>query len=699
MAILNKIRSKGIFLIIVIAMALFAFILADVIQNGGFASAKSENTIATINGKDIGRIDFANRVQATQQNFGGQLSSVQAVNRVWDDMVKQTLLDEQINKLGIDVGNQQLISAIEDQFGANPEFFRDGRFDFNQFQAYIEQLKYDSPQAYQQWLVTEEALADQAKNDIYFDLIQAGLGVTSAEAKEIYKVNNTDFTIHYVKVPFTFIKDDEVEVTDAEINKYINDHREEFKTDGARDMRYVLFEEKATAEDEENIKNSLRALLNDHKVFNKAAGMEEDVKGFRNTTNYETYLNEYSELGFEDVFQYKQDVAKNVADTLFNLGKGAIYGPYKDAGFWKYTKIADTRQMPDSVSVRHILIGHNEGGMDIDRTREEAQQLADSIMSVITADISKFGEMAEEFSDDPTAKEGKADWLVRPKDTNEVIDFAFFNESGSAKVIEFPYGYIVTYIEDVRNIQKTVKLATLAQKIEPSEETLNKIFTEVTSFQIAAGEGDFAQEAEAKGYNVRTVNNLRPLDENISGIGSHRNIVQWAFEETTNPGSINRYEINQGHLVVQVTSKTTAGVQGIDAASAKVRPILMKQKKVAKIKERMSGENLDDIGGNFGTQMKTQSNVTFLEPNLEGNEQGVVAKAFGLKDGEISDPIEGKTGVYIIQVQRRTLPDDLGSYNGIIHQENEKILPKATDKIMEALKEKADIKDRRANFY
>ncbi|HLS29641.1 MAG TPA: peptidylprolyl isomerase [Flavobacteriaceae bacterium] len=704
MSVLNNIRKRGIFLIIVIAMALFAFILADLIGQGSFSN-ETQNNIATINGQDISYFEFNNRVNAVQQNSPQNLTTIQAVNQLWDATIQQTLIEEQMDKLGIDIGNRQLITALEMQFGGNPEYLTDGQFDVNKFRASLEQIRAIDPASYQQWIATEKNIADQAKAEVYFDLLGAGLGVTTAEAKQIYQLNNTSFNLQYVRIPYSSVSENEVTVSDSEIKKYINNHKTEFTSDGSLDIRYVLFEEKPTAQDEEEIKNSLAALLEDHTTYNKAAGIDETVKGFKNITNYQEYLSEYSDLPFNNHYLFKKDLPSLHADTLANLPVGDVFGSYKEDGYFKYTKMVDRKEMPDSVDVKHILIRYSglQSAMDIDRTRAEAEQLADSLLSEIESNKDSFEELAIEYSDDQnTAPEGgEIGWIPYPKkEEDELISFVFNSEAGSVDILETEFGFHITYIAETRNKQPAFKLATLARAIEPSDETIGDLFNKTTNFQIAANEGDFAQEAQSEGYQVRTVKNLGPLDENITGIGSHRNIVQWAFEDKAKAGDINRFDIDQGYVVVQVTAKTSKGLASVEEARNKVKPILLKEKKAKHIISNIStDESLADIAASYGTQPRTNQEVTFENPNLEGEEPKVLAHAFSLEKGEVSDPIVGNSGVYLIKLINKKEAADIGSYNGIINREHEKTLEKASNEIFEALKSDAKIEDNRSKFY
>lgn len=704
MSVLNNIRKRGIFLIIVIAMALFSFILADLIGQGSFSSENQSN-VAKINGNEISYFEFNNRVNAVQQNSYGNLTTIQAVNQLWDATVQQTLIEEQMDKLGLDIGNQQLITALEDQFGQNPEYQTDGQFDVNKFKASLEQIRAIDPASYQQWVATEKNIAEQAKAEVYFDLLGAGLGVTTAEAKQLHQLNNTSFNLQYVRIPYSSVSDDEVSVSDSEIKKYINNHKTEFTSEGTRDVRYVLFEEKPTSEDEEEIKKSLTSLLDDHTTYNKAAGIDETVKGFRTVSDYPEYFSEYSDLPYNNHYLFKKDLPSMHADTLVNLEKGDLFGPYKEDGYWKYTKMADRKEMPDSVDVKHILISYSglQSGVDVDRTRAEAEQLADSLLSEINSDKDIFEELAMEYSDDQNtaADGGEIGWIPYPKkEEDDLINFVFNNEEGSVEVLETEFGFHITYIAETRNAQPAFKLATLAREIEPSDKTIGDLFNKTTNFQMAAREGDFAEEAQKEDYQVRTVKNLGSLDENVTGIGTHRNIVQWAFEEKTKPGTINRFDIDQGYVVVQVTAKTSKGLASVEEARDKVKSILLKEKKANHIISNISSdESLDDIAASYGTQPRTNQEVDFEDPDLEGKEPKVLAHAFSLEKGEVSKPIIGDGGVYVLKLINKTDAPDIGSYNGIVNRQHEETLEKAADEIFKALKDEAKIEDNRIKFY
>ncbi len=706
MAVLNKIRQRSIFLIVIIALALFSFVLADLIRNGGAISQRAENTIATINGKDIDRTEFAKKVETASRSFGAGGSSIQAMNYVWNQEVRQAVFEEQFEELGIKVGEDQVNQLLEESLANNPTFQNEaGVFDKAKMQEYVANIKATSPQAYQQWLEYEENMSKSAKEEIYLNLIKAGVGSTLKEGELAYKMENDNVNIKYVQLPFSSIQDTEVTVTDEEIKSYIDKHAEQYKSDASRNIRYVLFKEQPSMEDEKEVTSKVAALLDDKVEFVDATKTNDSVKGFRNTENAEEFVNQNSSLKFDDRFKFKNDLPSTVADTLYNLGIGEVFGPYKDGEYIKISKVIAQKQMPDSAKASHILIaweGLRTAG-DIKRTKEEAKSLADSIVSVIKSDKSKFSTLAAEFSADSSNKDkgGDLGYFVPGAMVPAFNDYVFDNEVGDIGIVETQFGYHIIRIEDQKNEQKAIKIATVAQKIEPSEKTINTIFTETTKFQMAAKDKDFEEVSKENNLAVRPVNKIKELDENIPGIGSQRAIVQWAFNEETEVGAIKRFDIAEGYAVVQLTGKSAKGTMAASDASPTVKPILIKEKKVEMLKNKISGNTVEEIAANTGQTVKTASALNMKTPTISGagTEPKVVGAAFAMETGNVSEPIVGNNGVYVIEVTKNTLASGLETYLSYAAQASKTQAGLVNSKVFEALKEAAEIEDKRAKFY
>lgn len=706
MAVLNKIRQRSVFLIVIIALALFSFVLADVIRNGGMVSQKSQNTIATINGEDIEREQFARQVEAYQRNLGPNATTSQAVNMVWDLNVRRALMEEQLEELGIRVEEAQVKEMLRQEMGSNPNFVNEaGMFDENRLREYVATLKSTSPQAYQQWLDYENNIAESAREQIYLNLVRAGVGATLLEGEQAYRFANDNVDMEFVQIPYSSVDDSEVEISKSDIRKYIEANPEKFSSEATRDIRYVFFEETASPEDEQEVRKDLEGLLNSRVEFNAVTKSNDTVAGFSNTTEYETFVNENSDQKFLNSFVFKDQLPAEHADSLFNLGEGEIYGPFQFNGSWRVSRLIETAQIPDSSKAAHILVawqGSPVGGQ-VTRTKEEAKALADSLSGVVKSDRTKFAELASEFSADASNKEDGGDlgWFSPGMMVPAFNDFVFTNNEGTIGVVETQFGYHVINIQEQTDREKAIKLATISRAIEPSEKSMNALFAEVTNFELDAKEGDFEELAKANEKEVRPVKDIQQLEESIPGLGSQRRIVQWAFEDGVEVGDIKRFEVSGGYVVAQVTAVNEKGLKSVESASSTVIPILQKQKKAEIIKSKISGNDLQQIAQNQGVEVNSASSVNRNNPTLPGvgNEPKVVGTAFALEQGAVSKPIAGEKGVFVVKVLQKTEAPKLDSYRPYASREAAARRTTVNTEVFEALKENAEIEDNRARFY
>lgn len=705
MAVLNKIRQRGLFLIIVIALALFSFVIGDLFRNTDALVGKSQNIVATINGKDISREDFMQKVEVAQRQLGPNGTNTQAMNRVWEQEVRQAVLETQFEELGMTVEKDQMRDLLRTNLANSPEFQNEaGLFDENKLNEYIANLKETSAVAYAQWVDYENSIGVNALQQDYFNMVKAGMTGTLAEGKLEHMLESETIDIKYVQIPYTSIPDSTVSVSKSEISSYINKHKKQYEVEATRDIRYVEFKEVATVEDENNIKQDLANLLKDQVVYNEVTKNNDTIKGFATVTNHKVFVNSNSDIKFEDRFKFKSDLPASVADTIFNMNVGDVYGPYKDGNYFKLTKVIAAIQMPDSVKARHILIpyvGAASAQPDVTQSKEQAKKTADSLLSVLKKDNSKFGEFVSTYSSDQgsVANGGSYDYFTYNTMVPEFRDYVFQNNVGDMDVVETVYGYHIIEVEGQKNKQRAIKVATVAREIEPSETTINQVFRDASNFEIAIEKGDFETVAKEKDLAVRPVNGIKVLDENIPGLGNQRAMVRWAFEEGTEVGDYKRFNLNGGYAIVQVTATNAAGLMNTEQASVTALPAIRKEKKAALIKDRISATTMEDVAAAENQTVKTALAINMKNPTISGagKEGLVVGTAFGLKEGETSKLIEGEKGVYMVQVTKKTPAPELDNYQGFANQVGTSKMNNVNTKLYNALKEASDIEDNRAN--
>lgn len=705
MAILNKIRQRSLFLIIIIALALFSFVLADVFKNGGFDSAK-QNRVASVNGVNLDRDDFARKVEQQSRNLGPNATQTRAVNTVWDQEVNRVVLEEQYEELGIEVGRDRLNELLKTALQNDTRFQDDtGFFSEAKMQEFIATLRESgNPDDYASWVTFENSLATSEKQNVYYNLVKAGLGATLKDGEVAYKLDGNKVDIQFVQIPYTSIPDADVEVSKEEIAAYINEHKDEFETEASRSIRYVKFEEKASLEDENTIKASLAKLINERVLPNRATKLNDTLPGFAAAQDIAEFVAENSDSPYQDRFVFKNQLPSSVADSLFALNTGAIYGPYKDGNFMKLDRVVATKQLPDSVSSRHILLAY-QGALrsQATRTKEEAKATGDSLFSVLKRNKSKFADLAKDFSDDQGSKNNGGEYENTPygQFTTEYNDFIFEGRVGDMELVETDFGYHIIEVQKQTGKKKAMKIATVAKEILPSDKTISEVYNTTQKFEIAANDGDFAEVAKEKGYAVRPVNRMLAMEESLPGEGSQRSIVQWTFEEDTNVGDIKRFQTNNGYLVVQLTTKRKKGLFAVEDVSGRVTPILRNEKKAAKIMAGLSGSTLDEIASSQGQTVKTAGALNMASTTIAGagNEPKVVGAAFALKEGDISDPIQGERGVYVVKATKVTEAPALDNYGVYAAQATNAERAGVTTKVLNALKEAAEIEDNRATFY
>ena len=707
MAILNSIRKRGVFLIIIIALALFSFILADVIRNGGFSSEKSLTTVATINGETLTRDIFMKQVELTQRNLGENGTTAQAMNMVWDRELRNVLQQQQYDALGLTAQKEQLEESLRMGLASNPTFQdTDGVFSALKVQEYIANVKATNPTAYQQWLDYENNLKSGALQTTYYNMIKAGMRSTLSEGEQEYRYQNDKINMQYVYVPYTSIPDTDVSVTDSEIEAYIRNNAADYEQTPQVDVQFVSFSEAPSDADIADAETTITSLLKDREVYNSNINATETLKGLENTQDYQNFINDNSDVPFQDRYFFKSDIPEAIAEDLFATPLNGIYGPYKLGNNNNISKVIGITQMPDSVQSRHILIryqGSFRASDAISRSKEDAKAMADSIARVLKRNRNKFEALAKTLSDDKSNSDNGGDlgYSGPGKLTKDFNDFIFDNNTGTLGVVETEFGFHVVEVQEQKNKQKAMKFATISKEIEASEKTLNEVFANASRFEVAAQKGDFSQIAKTQELALKPVNKIGALDATIPGVGNNRSIVNWAFEEDVSVGDVKRFSILDGYVVVQLTRKSPKGLMSIAEASALVMPKLRNAYKAKQIMATISGDDLDAIASSQGITVQNATAITMAAPTMPGAgaEPEVVGAAFAKAAGETTSLIAGEKGVFKVRVTAVNNAPVLENYASYANQLNSAATPAVNTKVYQALKNAAEIEDNRANFF
>ncbi|WP_310377460.1 peptidylprolyl isomerase [Flavobacterium sp.] len=697
MAVLAKIRQRSTIMMLVIAFALFAFIAGDFFSNGSFG--KSSKDVGSVDGKDISFEEFRVKVSNVEKSQQG-MTSTAASNRVWEQEVSIALLTTEFEKLGLRVGEKHIMEVLkaDQNIGKNPMFLNEaGVFDSAKFKEYF---KSNPEQA--QYLKDREKDAElNAKYQIYNTLVKAGIYTTESEGKLKYEMEANKVNFAYVAGLYSTIKDSQVKVTDEEIVAFMKKNEKKYKADESRELEYVLIEDKASKEDEAEVKSKISGLLSGSVVYNQATGKNDTVSGFRSTSNNIEFVNSNSDVPYDSTYVAKKDLPATDAEQLYNLAPGSVYGPYM---FGKYYCISKSlgRKVGVNAKASHILIGY-EGSQAQNqkerRTKEEAKAKAEALLAQISASPDSFMMLAFTASEDSSAQQGGDLGFFGP---NQMVkpfnDFVFNNAIGKLGIVETQFGFHIIKVTDK---QDGVRLATVAQKVEASEATSDKVFAEATKFEIDATEKDFTKTAAAMKLTIAPTVTVKVMDEAFGSLGNQRNIIQWAYETGTDLGAVKRFEVaNLGHIIARVKKVNEAGLMAVDLVKGYIEPILKNQKKAELIKAKMTGTSLEAIAKATASTVQQAADVTMENPVLPGGvgqEPKVVGNAFALAANKLSAPIEGNTGVYVVLNKSVIKAPVLKSHAAYVTKLKAQSASDS-NRIVPALKAIAKIEDNRTQF-
>ena len=700
MAVLQKIRKRSGLLLLMIGFALLAFVVQDLFSNG-FKS--QSNDVGTIDGKDVSFEDFrlkvANVEKGGSQN-GQTITSVQAANQVWDQEVAITLLTEQFEKAGIRVGENHIVDvfAKDQNIGQNPMFQNQlGKFDLAKFKDYFK----TNPEQAEAFKAREKDAEINSKFQIYSSLIRAGMISTKADGKFKYELEANKVDFDYVSVLYSTVKDSDVKVTDQDIIDYMKKNEKRFKSEETREIEYVVIDDKPSAKDEEEIKSKINGLLIGSVVYNSQTGKNDTLPSFKNATNVSEFIAANSDKSYDSTYVTKQDLPAEHADKLFDLPAGEIYGPYINGKYYCLSKSMG-RKSGAKAKASHILIsweGTQVPNKKEKRTKEEAKVKADNMLAQALANPGNFMMLALTNSDDSSAQQGGDLGYFQP---NQMVkpfnDFVFNNPVGKIGLVETEFGY---HIINVTDKQDAIRLATVAQKIDPSEATINEVYTKATKFEMDAAGKDFAAVAKAANLTVNPVVKAKPMDEAFGTAGNQRSIVKWAYSDDTKIGDVKRFEVvNVGNIIARLKKTNEKGLMSVEDAKPLVESIIKNKKKAEKIMAKMSGSSLETIAKSNATTVQNAVGVTIENAVLAnvGIEPKVVGTAFGSPANKVSAPIEGNAGVYVIKTKTVTKAAKLPNYDPYVAK-LKSAAAQSSGRVLPALKVDAKIEDSRVNFY
>ena len=696
MSVIQTIRDRGTWIIfVIIAVALIAFILQDGAGRGGSAFSNS-SVIAKVNGTSIERGAFEERLKSQEAMYAGQgATRDQLIGTVYNMEVDNIVLNQEFEKLGLVVSAKELNDIL---FGENSPLrqeFTDpktGVFKVDDAKRAFAQIK-KSKNAEQIKMINSGYIEPTIQNSLrnkYQNLLIQSVYVPKWMVEKQQADNNAIASASYVYYPYVAVSDSSIKVSDADINNYVKKHSNEFKKEEeTRSIAYVTFSAAPTSADSA----ATLAQINDLKA---AFAASSDAAAFLGKVG--------TELAFYNSYFGGSRIQVANKDSIIRLPVGGLFGPYVDGNNYVLAKMVGIKQWPDSVTVRHILIGTNDpqSGQQV-RDDSTGKKLVDSIQTAIK-NGADFNTLVTKYSDDGGSKEkgGVYDYFPQGQMVIPFNDFAFDNPVGAKGVVKTDFGYHYIEILGQKNRAPAYKIAYLAKPIISSNETMNEANTAAASFASSAkGSKEFNDNAAKLAKPILSATEIKQNDFTVGTMANTRSLVRWIYENKEGAVS-DPTEVGDQIIVAMVTSVNKAGLMGANEARPLVEGLIRNDKKAKIIIEtKMKGSSLEEIAKSSGSSILRADSLSFGSGfiNGVGNEPKIVGAAFNKAvQGKVADLIAGSSGVFAVKGETvAAKPSD--ALPETVKQaliQNRKM---AIYRSIEALRKAATVKDYRFSFY
>ena len=701
MAAIGNIRKHYGLLVAFVGLALLAFVLGDLFKS---TNSRQATNVASVGNEKITYQDYSNLVnmnlESTKANNGGSISTEQNYSihsNTLEQMIRDIVMKKEYKALGLAVSTDELydqfLGETPNQYVVSSFTGADGKFNRELVETYIRDFQTLTPEMKANWLNFERAIKDDRLNTKYDNLLKKSFYLPAKLAERYYSDKNDKTSAEVYAVRYTTIADSTVVLNDADKKAFYEENKNKYQTDATRSIDYVIFEIKPSQADidySRNFVNNLKA----------------DFAAIENPANF---VNANSDLPYDSTWKSRTDVPAEFEDAIFSNGAGFVYGPYENEGYYNVARVLDIETRSDSLMASHILVSYANALRSTEtRTKDEAKSLADSLLNVIKKDSSKIETLAKDFSDDPSAQTNNGDlgWFTDGTMVYTFNEFVQDNEVGSVGMVETPFGYHIIKVTDRNEAAPRARIAVVANEITASTATYQNIFAEANRFVTENTTADeFDAAIEAQGLNKRTYPSLRKNSNYITGINNPRQIVRWAFDENTKVGDMSSiFDLDDMYVVAVLTKAVPEGYTPYEDIAERYEYVMKKEKKGAMLAEQAKayGTDYQKMIDNMKGEKTTVDNVTF-EGRGFGNfgvEDKVIGTVIGMKAGEVSEPIVGGNGLYVVKIVKETPATATTDYTNIQKEQrsryNNQILNNAA---YSALKDMTKIEDNSILFY
>ena len=671
MATLQRIRNHGLFLLIIVGLAMLAFILGDALNSGSSFMNKSREYIGEIEGQKIHYTEYESaveqltevyKIESGRSDFDEDMHA-QIRNQVWQMLVAKYTLQDQAKQIGMDITSDELYELCA---GAKPHQLitsrrmfagQNGQFDRNILINFLASIEMDSENAEQAanlkqaknyWMYWENAVRLTAMQEKYVGLIQNMLTANNLDAKYAAQAKQTKVNVDYAMKPYYTVADSLVKVSTNDIRKIYDERKQMYKQTPNRDIAYIAY--------------PIVPSEADYQLAEKA--MQEIQEEFRTTEEVALVVNSNSDVMYDGN----------------NYSEKTIPAAYKDFAFAKGAKKNDFMELNYDEATRTFRMARL---MDCGYNSPDSVQLK----GIAT----KEGEQDQEYG-----------WFTEAELQKDIAEPAFAGKVGQRFTVTLGMEDRTFEITGLTKPTPKAKVAIIEREVTPSSKTFAAIYNEANQFVVNnQDEEAFRAAAEEAKMEIETATNLQKMANKVADLKSSRAIVRWAFNAKEGQVS-DVFECGDKYIVAVLTATHDGEYREFEDVQATLRYEALNRKKAEYISKQIAdAKTLAEVAEKMGSEVRhidalTEDSYRF---GIEGMEPAAVGTAFATAAGELSKPVKGNQGVIVLvpsDVQRAEAEVD---YKAEIASLNARTSYSLPYQLINNLEQNADIVDNRATFH
>ena len=703
MATLQKIRNKAGLLVVVIGVALLAFIIGDFLNSANTFFRMMQDKVVVVNGNKVTTQEFSElvsrRTEEMQNLFRRQYGTAMPegysdrINKsVFDQLVEEMVVSDAAAEVGVTVSNEELndllygdhiAPQVQQQFQSKADLLNFVQTiysdDFSQYpENVVEQiLEYRT-----MWENTKNEVQKQRLAEKYFNLVLRTMAPNKYDLQASYDAARRTVQFDYALQPYTAVSNDDVTVSNEELSAAYHKNKERYKQDANRTIKYIAVD--------------IVPSEADYKATEKKVGELRD--GFAAAKDMNGFLSFNTDVPYSEAYVAVASMDDEMKNFVEKSNVNDVYGPFFEDESYKMYRLMGKSSAPDSVNVRHIVFPLQSNAVLTARL--------DSIYNVLK-NGGDFAALARQFSYDQnsSANGGEIGWITETEAAqfgHDFLEYCFRGNSNEVVRVDSPYGTHLVQVTDRKSPVAKANVAQLVMGVRPSSETYSTLYNKISSY-IANNnkQENFEANAAAEGLMVNTAT-LGIDDINFGTVNDGRSIVKWAFN--AKPGVLSEiFNVDNRFLVAMVSNAMEKGYMPQQNVEVFLRSELLNEKKGEKIAADLKAKNPTNITAAaqaMDSKVEEAKFVTFNTASVAGlgAENALIGAASVAEKGKLQGPLAGARGVYMFTVTDQTLntqPIDLSAetekYNQRVYSLMGQFLP--------VLKEQADIEDNRIKFY